>query len=264
MDRPHLTPDRRMRERLIAALRDLTPRGDYARGVVDTLHLLGLVRSKGDTTLPTGEIAEMVIDSLLAHLNDGVLIRFDWNDLDAEGLRGADILRAIEAARLTGSENPTVERTVKVVQAIFKARRGAPQGGIEDIYLMQYDPQARQYQPLGGRLQPSDENMEAALRREIAEELELAQLPGPEICTLVLLSENWGTIRPSPTYGTLTHYSFDFYHVVRARFEIMMDMNTRWLAREEIMAGRARDGRAVSTVYLESLGLDALDSLSTL
>src|SRR5688572_1081272 len=99
-------------------------------------------------------------------------------------------------------------RSVRVVQAIIK---GVGRAG--DVYLMQYDPDARQYQPIGGKVEETDADSAAALRREIAEELELTAPPTNEKCKLSLLITEWATTKISPTYGVLTDYRFDFFHV---------------------------------------------------
>ncbi len=245
------------RAALSAVLATLTPRSAYARGVLDLLHVLGLVRSGEDGASPADEVAAMVLDSLRAHLADGVPVGLPWGDLDAGGLRGVDVLRAIEAARLNAVPSPTPGRVVRVAQAVIKGRRGG-----EDVYLMQYDRHAGRYQPIGGKQEPDDDGPEAALRREMAEELGLEAPPGPADCTLVPLRLGWRTSEVSATYGILTAYQFDFFAVQDIRFPLPADESTRWLTRTEVAAGRASDGRAVSPVYTAALGgLGALDAL---
>jgi 8-oxo-dGTP pyrophosphatase MutT (NUDIX family) len=242
---------------LAAALRNLTEKSDYDRGVLDALRLLGLVSVENGRAEPTGDVAQMVLASLAAHAEEGAAVGFDWNDLDTEGLRGVDLLRAIEELRAKRSAAAGSERSVRVVQAVIKGQRENL-----DYYLMQYDLRARQYQPIGGKIDPGDAGPEAALCREICEELELPKLPGPDDCILRLVLAGWEVDRISPTYGMLTHYAFDFYHVSEVRFPIVQTGYTRWLRRGEIERGRADDSRAVSTIYLEALGLELLDGLA--
>ena len=245
------------RAALSATLESLAPRSAYARGVLDLLHVLGLVRSGADGVSPADEVAAMVLDSLRAHLADGVSVGLPWGDLDAGGLRGVDVLRAIETARLDAVSSPTPGRVVRVVQAVIKGRRGG-----EDVYLMQYDRHAGRYQPIGGKQEPDDDGPEAALRREMAEELSLKTPPGPADCTLIPLRLGWRTSEVSATYGILTAYQFDFFAVQDIRFPLPADENTRWLTRAEVVAEQASDGRAVSPVYMAALGgLAALDTL---
>jgi 8-oxo-dGTP pyrophosphatase MutT (NUDIX family) len=251
---PYSLPDR---ERLADALAALSAESDYAQGALDVLHLLGLVEDRGGSLEPAGEVSALVLNSLRAHLRDGVRFGFDWDDLDAEGVRGVDVLRAVEAARARAVPDPTPGRVVTVVQSIIKTRSGG-----EDRYLMQYDRHARRFQPLGGKLERNEYDLGRALRRELAEELALDAPPGPDLCKLVLLDEGWQTVAPSATYGVLTHYTFAFFHVVNVRFPIRIDGDTCWLTRDDIVQGRTGDGRAISPIYLEALGQARLDGLS--
>src|SRR5574341_483777 len=241
---------------LLSILRDLKETTPYAHGALDVLRLLGLVAVEEGNAAPTGAIAELRLASLAAHAADQVTVRFDWNRLAGDGLRGVDIIRAMEEARAARVSNPTPGRTVRVAQAVIKARRA---GG--DVYLMQYDTEARQYQPIGGKWSAEDASIEAALRREIAEELGLKSPPGQDALALSLLEADWGKTSISPTYGILTRYSFDFFHVTRMSFPITDDADTRWLSRGEIAAGRAGDGRPISQIYVEALGFNRLDGL---
>jgi 8-oxo-dGTP pyrophosphatase MutT (NUDIX family) len=246
--------DRRSLADVLAAL----PAGsDYARGALDVLRLLGLVEDRGEDFKPAGEVSAMFLASLAAHLRDGVRFSFDWDDLDAQGVRGVDLLREAETARAQAVPDPTPARVVKVVQAIVKSRERG-----EDLYLMQYDRHAGRFQPLGGKQEPGDGDPGVALRRELAEELALGSPPGPELCELSLLQEGWEKVALSATYGVLTRYTFTFFHVVNVRFPIRLDGDTCWLKQSEIASGLAGDGRAISPIYVEALGLARLNALS--
>ena len=244
-----------------AALREVLSNGkagsDYMRGARDMLVLLGLLRQAEDgASAPAGEVSEMVLASLAAHIADGIPVLFDWDDLDAAAPRGVDILRALEQARLQASESPSPARVVNVVQGVIKARRGG-----EDVYLMQYDTHAHRYQPLGGKQDPGDADTAAALRRELMEELPLSFLPTEDDCTLTLLRADWRTQTISATYGILTAYAMDFYAVSYIGFEIVTDEDTRWLTRAEIGSLVCADGRAITSAYQQGLGLELIDAL---
>jgi 8-oxo-dGTP pyrophosphatase MutT (NUDIX family) len=240
------------RAALAAALAGAWQGSDYERGVCDLLRLLGWLED-GLPPDANEDVRAMLIGSLRAHLEDGVAVGLDWNDLDREGLRGVDLLRAVEAARLAAVGQPAPARVVKAAQAVIRASRGG-----EDLYLMQWDAHAGRYQPIGGKLAAGDADTAAALRREMMEELGLAAIPGPELCALALLRSGWRTMAVSATYGLLTAYEMDFYAVSGIRFPIRVDADTRWLTFTEIAGQMAADGRAVSPVYAEGLGLDAL------
>ncbi|HQE18813.1 MAG TPA: NUDIX domain-containing protein [Aggregatilineales bacterium] len=240
------------------ALADLTRADDYTHGVLDLLYLLGLVEPGEGGFQPGGEVSAMVIASLQAHLADGVRVGLHWDDLDADGLRGVDILRAIEAARSRAVEQATPGRTVRVVQAVIKGRRGG-----EDVYLMQFDRHAGRYQPIGGKQDPEDASPEAALRREIMEELCLPAVPGPDVLALTPLEPPWQTREISATYGILTAYEMRFFAASEVGFPLALDDDTRWLTLAELERGMADDGRAISPVYQQGLdgGLARLDAL---
>jgi 8-oxo-dGTP pyrophosphatase MutT (NUDIX family) len=238
---------RRLADALLAALADPRPDTPYARGVRDALRLLGLLQ---DDDRPTGEITGMVVDTLRAHLQDGVTVGFDWES------RGVDWLRIVETARLAAVPHPTPARVTCVTQAVIKRRVAG-----DDLYLMQYDALAGQFQPLGGKQDVEDPDSAFALRREIAEELGLVETLSTEACGLSLLVEGWTTAVLSATYGLLTHYTFDVYHVTHLEFEPPTDHKTCWLTRAAILAGRAADGRAITDLYQQALGIARLDAL---
>jgi len=241
---------------LAAVLADLLESDAYARGALDVLTLLGLVTRGSGGAKPSGEVAAMALDVLRAHLADGVIAGLDWDDLDAPPPRGADILRALEAARLRAVERPTPSRVVAAAQSVVKTRRGP-----DDLYLMQYDRHGGRYQPIGGKRDPGETDLSATLRREIFEELSLAAIPGPDQLRLTPLGEGWRELTLSATYGVLTQYTFAFFLAEDIRFPIHPDADTRWLTRAEIAAGRAADGRPISDIYQRGLGLDLLDGL---
>lgn len=241
---------------LLPVLRDLAETTPYARGALDVLRLLGLVAVEEGNAVPTGAVAEVMLASLAAHAADRTTARFEWNRLDHTGLGGVDIVRAFEEARVARVPNPTPGRMVRVVQAVIKTRQDG-----EDAYLLEYDSDARQYQPIGGKWSSQDASLEAALRREIAEELSLAAPPDSQALSLSLLISDWGKTQLSPTFGILTRYSFDFFHATAVRFAISETAGVRWQRRADMLSGRSPDGRAISPILLEALGADRLDAL---
>jgi 8-oxo-dGTP pyrophosphatase MutT (NUDIX family) len=241
---------------LAGVLRSLTADGDYARGALEMLALLGLVTVEDGRAIPADEVAEMVLDSLRAHLADGVAAGLRWGDLDAPPPRGVDLLRAIEQARVARVDRPTPGRVVQAAQAVIKARRDG-----QDLYLMQFDRHAGRYQPIGGKREPAEADLAETLRRELAEELGLPEPPGPDQVSLSPVGHGWVETTISATYGILTRYTFGFFHCSDIRFPLRVDRDTRWLTRAEVAAGRADDGRDVSPIYQQALGLDLLDGL---
>jgi 8-oxo-dGTP pyrophosphatase MutT (NUDIX family) len=237
-------------DELLHALAQADAEHAYERGVLDVLRLLGLVERQGEEIVTTGEVAHMLLRSLWAHLRDGVRVGFDWERLDRTGdVRGVDLIRAVEAARVSAVPKPTPARSVRVAQAVVKTIRG----GVP-LYLMQYDEHAGQFQMLGGKAESGEDDLAETLRRELAEELDLPATPGEADCILTPLEADREIVSLSPTYGLLTRYAFSFYHVGRVRFSVRTDQDTCWLSGDEIMACRAADERPISALYCDALG----------
>lgn len=216
------------------------------------LALLGLTSS----SQPAGVVERLLLDLLAAHNDDGLPIQFDWSDLDKEGLRGVDVLRAFEQERLAIIEQPTPARSVEVVEAIIKR---TVDGTVQ--YFMQYDVHGGRFQPIGGKCDPEDADTNVALRREMFEELALSAIPDAEAVKLRQLDTTWSPTEISSTYGILTAYTFSFYLVEVMRVPLRNDPNNAWLTRAEIEAGTASDGRAISQVYVDAFGWGKLDRL---
>jgi 8-oxo-dGTP pyrophosphatase MutT (NUDIX family) len=237
---------------LLETLRRLEAISAYERGVIDTLRLLGLVVERDGGATATGTIARYILHSLWAHLNDGVAIGIDWETAPV----GLALLRAMETIRIAVVPNPTPAREAVAAQAIIKSRQGA-----EDAYLMEFDAEAGQYQPIGGKQESDEDDPTETLRREIAEELGLGAIPGPDDCRFHPLEMAWRVTRLSATYGVLTRYTFNFYHLTEIAFPLPTDADTCWLSRREVLADQADDGRPVSSLYREAIGAEWLDSL---
>lgn len=244
-----------MESMLETVLRTLQPEGEYARGALEMLALLGLVTS-GERYAATGKVARMALDALGAHLADGAVMGIEWEDLDGPSPRGVDIIRAMETARTARVAHPTPARIVEAAQAIFKIRQGE-----DDYYLMQYDAHAGRYQPVGGKREPEENDLAVTLRRELAEELGLSAPPGEADCRLERTGGEWAETAISATYGVLTSYTFAMFRVANARFAIKVDSETRWLSRRELMAERADDDRPISPIFQQALGVEVLDGL---
>lgn len=238
---------------LLEALLRLKAASAYERGVLDTLRLLGLIHDRDGQAAATSDIAGLILRSLWAHLRDGIAIGIDWGTSSV----GLALLRAMETTRIAIVPDATPAREVHAAQAIIKAQHSA-----EDVYLMQFDAQAGQYQPIGGKQEENEGDPTQTLLREIAEELGLPSIPGPDDCHLHPLEMAWRVTCLSATYGVLTQYTFDFYHVTAITFALPTDNDTRWLSRREVLSGLADDGRPISLLYREAIGAEWLDSLA--
>ncbi len=214
---------------------------DYRRAVRDVLITLGVLSEEtGEVTSP---MAYYFVQSLLQTARDGALTADSWKGLMAEDCAGsgARIVHLLEETRLTCSANPTPLRVIRAVMAVIKARRGG-----EDVYLMQYDDRAEQFQPIGGKQEVTDASSEAALTRELCEELSLASLTPGQDFRIRPLVEHVQFKEISASVHVVTQYDHGFYHLTDVRFPLNTDHTTRWISAAELVARRTGDGLAVS------------------
>jgi 8-oxo-dGTP pyrophosphatase MutT (NUDIX family) len=228
----------------------------YRQGVQDLLTALGVLSTDGDAEgRPrfTSPMSYYLVRSLIALLQDAAQaqhpLSYAWQgraSQPCEGL-GARFVNLIESYRADCLPSPTPLREIRAVAAVIKARHDG-----QDAFLMQYDPQAEQFQLIGGKREVYDADDEAALVRELCEELNLASVtPGSDV-RLHLLLEQRGEQKVSATTQLMTRYSHSFFHLMEVRFPLLTDQHTRWLTLPELDAGRAADGRTISKL------LDAL------
>src|SRR5579859_3727374 len=185
------------RETLSLVLRTLSDRGrlDYAetpepaytRALGDLLQLLQLAHPVEGGIELEDDPARLFVRSLAAHIADNVPL--------ALPLYGNQLLVAAEAARREQVVHPTPVREIFAVNAIIKARCDG-----QDCLLMQYDPQASQFQLIGGKREPDDPDAEFTVLRELREELELPNLRIPDDLRFVPIAERFERITLSPTY----------------------------------------------------------------
>jgi len=217
---------------------------EYGLAVHDLLAALGLVSAEASEA--TSPMAYYFIQSLYHVSNEGTLTAENWRGLPDEGCAGAGarLVHLMEDSRLACTANPTPLRIVRAVTAVIKARQAE-----QDVYLMQYDQKARQFQPLGGKQEHFDADGEAALTRELCEELAIAELrPGHDF-KVRPLKQDVKVDEVSASVHVVTRYSHSFYHLTDIRFPIVTDQMTRWLTVDEVTAGKTGDGLAVTSLF---------------
>ncbi|MBO9309946.1 MAG: hypothetical protein J7551_09195 [Chloroflexi bacterium] len=111
---------------------------------------------------------------------------------------------------------------------------------------MQYDALARQFQPIGGKREPSDESIAAMLIRELREELAIEDLTPERDFKLYPLLEGVRDLGISESTHVLSAYEHSFYQLLDVRFHLPENGTTRWLTECELLSGRTQDGRKVS------------------
>jgi hypothetical protein len=190
------------------------------------------------------------VQSLMHTLAEGTLTADSWQRLagDVCGGIGARLVDLMESNRLACSPEPTPLRVIQVVTAVIKARRSDG-----DVYLMQYDEKAEQFQPIGGKQEITDASNQAALIRELCEELTMPSVIPGEDCRINAIVEHARILEVSNSLHVLTQYDHSFYHLTDVRFAIHTDTITRWISASELVARKTRDGYAITSLFDDHL-----------
>ena len=211
-----------------------------------SLGALGLL--VGPDHAPASPAAYYFLQSLIHGIREGAFAGM-WRENGKSGEpAGRAWLGLTETQRLLATADAMPMRSVRAVMGIIKTVRDG-----RALYLMQFDRGAEQYQPIGGKVEEYDADNVAALAREIAEELHLPPLVAGQDFSAQPLKERVRYRTISATLNVLTEYEHNFYHLTGLRFVPTMDDDTDWLSAEELTAGRARDGRAISPLMLDNL-----------
>jgi hypothetical protein len=237
------------------------PNEAYRRGVRDLLTALGVI--SGETGEASSPMAYYFIQSLLHSIRDNALSPSNWTGLRGDGCGGTglQIVHLLEENRLQCTPQPTPLRVIEAVIGIIKARRGD-----EDVYLMQYDDKAEQFQPIGGKREAYDASTHAALTRELCEELALNNLTLGQDFSLRPIMEHIKRREVSASVHVVTEYDHSFYLLTDVRFPVVTDHMTRWISAAEVAAQRTIDGRAITRLLdermMSGLGYSLMESVS--
>lgn len=228
---------------------DSTASSAYCDALRDLLTGLGVLQPDGQTL--SSRTARSFVQSLLRCLEEGALSAGAWQGAPEEPCSGigARLTQALEQHRRACSPQPQPLRVVRTSVAIIKARRNS-----QDVYLMQYDALARQFQPLGGKREENDASSAATLIRELREELGMDDLTPERDFTLYPLVEGVREMGISESLYVLSAYEHNFYQLLDMRFCPAEDDSTRWLTLDELINGRTQDGRRVSRLIATHLG----------
>lgn len=209
---------------------------DYQQAITDLLCGLGVLSADGQQFSST--TAYLFVQSLIYSLRNSAFNPTQWSAAphDPCSGAGASLVRWLETHRLNCVENPSPIRRIRAVAAVIKSRQGD-----DDVYLMQYDQEASQFQPLGGKIEDEDASPEAALARELSEELEMEHLRLNVDYQLVPLQVAFYERSVSSSVHVLTEYEHSFYQMRAARFIPHLNSITRWLRLAELRRGVTQD-----------------------
>jgi 8-oxo-dGTP pyrophosphatase MutT (NUDIX family) len=224
------------------------PSADYSQGVYDVLAALGVLTGPNNT--PVSPMAFYFVQSLMHTIAEETLTSESWKRLagDVCGGVGARLVDLMESNRIACSPEPTPLRVIQVVTAVIKARRADG-----DVFLMQYDEKAEQFQPIGGKQETTDASNQAALIRELCEELTIPVLIPGEDCHIHPIVEHALILEVSNSLHIVTRYDHSFYHLTNVRFPIQTDDITRWISASELVARKTRDGYAITALFDDHL-----------
>jgi 8-oxo-dGTP pyrophosphatase MutT (NUDIX family) len=241
----------------------------YASALIDLLVHLNAVTVDPITAelLVTSVQAGYLLRLLADLLDSDTPLVADWSH---EGLtatadarhpfdRGVDLLATLEQRRLEVLPTAIPLREVRAAVGLIVRHDefGTPS------YLLMYDTHAGMWQLLGGRPELQDASLRDTLLRELAEELDCAQLSASDV-SLDERGPLFAIERLSPTYGLLTRTTFQVYTVHFTHGLPTLHAGLRWISEAEVLAGVTTDQQRIAAEPLlhlrDRLGL-ALDTL---
>ncbi len=235
-------------------LHELSGGDVLGRGLVALLETWGAVTVSDAGIRAASQPAYYFLHSLAAWAESGGPVIEDWSETHGvrpgAGLQhGSSLVFLLEQERLRRYADAPAIRFTPVAEILI-LRPGSP-----PRFLAQWDERAGRYQVIGGR-QKSDvdwrEPIEQTAIRELEEELAYQVDYRAGDFSLAFLAAFEGNKRLSPSFGALTAYHFTFFQALNLP-ALQLGPNDRWVSREELLAGRTEDGRAVSGNHIPPL-----------
>ncbi|MFC1464793.1 MAG: NUDIX domain-containing protein [Candidatus Brachytrichaceae bacterium NZ_4S206] len=224
------------------------------RSALAVLDVFGALATSDEGYRTAGQVSTYFLRSLTWYVEHGIPLVGGWQARGAQGDAGAplldrapDFLDAMERRRLSvaarlGLDAPASRRQ----EAVLILVKGVLDG--EVYYLHQFDADARRYQLIGGRVEPGEAPLAAALR-ELSEELGIAAgraalhpLIEPPACIMLTAI--------SPTYGALTDYAFSAFGAALDTCAIVLRPGDCWLSVAEMLDEGAQAGRMARDAQL--------------
>jgi 8-oxo-dGTP pyrophosphatase MutT (NUDIX family) len=201
-------------------------------GFALALQLLGVVDFEGERIRASSQTAKYTLNSLAEYMDSDLSLVNDWKTrgmYESPLHNGATFLKHLEEQRKLLQQDAPPSREEKVAQVLIK--RNNPHTGEPEL-LFQYDRNARQYQLIGGRYSPRDNNdLKQTIIREIEEELATNALKYSVDYQLETVISDM-TLEPSisGTFGALTLYHFSIFHMTQLKKPLTLEPTDRWLS----------------------------------
>ena len=233
--------------------------------MLDVLGAFGALHRQGDAVRASDQVSSYLIRSLMWYAQRSLAF---VDEATGEGaLPGHGLLRHMELRRVHLSQlrgiaaEPTREQDAALV--LFRRMvRGKP------CLLFQWDERARQYQLIGGRIEPNETPHAAAIREcceEVGEHQPVPWQHGQDF-TLTSVLPNDAAIEStaiSPTYGALTRYRFYVFHAVVLATRMTLGKADRWIPIEHIQ-NRSEQLRLGNTHLYDALNAALVGGLAGL
>lgn len=228
------------------------------RCALAVLDLFGVLATSAEGHRTAGQVATYFLHSLAWYVEHGIPLVDGWQARGIHGESGAlaldrapDFLNAMERRRLAVAARLGLDAPASRHQeAVLILVKGVLDG--EVYYLHRFDADARRYQLIGGRVEPGEAPLAAALR-ELREELGIAA-DHAALHPLIVPPARIALTAISPTYGALTDYTFSAFGAMLDARKIILHRSDRWLSVAEMLdeggqAGRlANDARLMCTL----------------
>lgn len=212
-------------------------------GYVLMLQTIGVVKlNENNCVQASSQTAKYMLESLASFVESGKTLVDDWQtrgvyrDNTSGSLQNAaTFLHEMEKRRVEALDSPLPVRNEQVAQVLIKRTNPTTR---QSEFLFQYDANADQYQLIGGRRKITDETLEAAIIREIEEEL-VDNLQFQQDYELTLVSEDLTPIPTlSPTFGALSEYHFWIFHMRDLNQTLNLHENDQWVPIDDVIRGR--------------------------
>lgn len=240
----HIPQSNQDAQPLEAVLPGVSP--EFLRGAISVLKTLGAVKMDAEGRIQaSSQTAKYFLMSLASYAESEVPIVEEWRTRGVypDGTRNplqnaATLLHAIETRRSALLPEAPAVRNEQVAQVLIK--RTNPQTGKGEL-LFQFDSNAKQYQLIGGRRKDSDPDLRFTMIREIEEELadDLQHAMHYQLECIISGLQLPPII--SPTFGALTSYRFEIFHMTGLQQALKLQPEDVWVPISQVLSGYVID-----------------------
>ena len=219
-------------------------------GVALMLKTLGIVKlDENHLIQATSQTAKYMLHSLASYVEAGLPLIDDWHTrgIDRDNSHNplqnaATFLHMLETRRIEQQDNPTPSRSEEVAQVLIKRTNTHTKQG---ELLFQFDANANQYQLIGGRRSTKDKDLLATMIREIEEEVANDLVYQKDYNLTCVIKDLVPPVTLSSTFGALTEYHFQVYHMTGLSERVQMQPDDEWVPIDDMLAGYVINGNDV-------------------